>query len=601
MFTVSLPRGDIEVNNWGYQLQGPGGTLIDPVALANETHDLIVTDFSRDGTLINAFTQSEVAAMQNGPGGESVVASYISIGEASEFREHWEASWTTTGDASGTLTTDAPTWLGPINPSWPESRKVRYWDEEWQSIIYNTSGTGWLDTIVAQGFDAAYLDIVDAYYYWSVEVDPAEKIAGDPTTEREAARRMVDFIVDMTAHARLTNPDFFVIPQNGVGIINALGLTEPDRLDAFLDAVGAIAVEDVFYRGNLAENNTLVPDDYRIGLLIDDFARNEKPVLIVDYLNDPTKVADFEDRVSNAGFYPYAAPSRDLDIMGMEFSGEVRELRLPPVGSTLDDILNGKFFDELIRAFGGDDLILGNGGDDTIVAGPGSDTLEGGEGADYLLGEGGTDNIFGDAGDDQLSGGAQSDTLSGGDDNDTLLGQGSHDLLHGDAGDDELFGGSGVDTLSGGDGNDSLFGQGNPDQLNGDAGDDFLSGAFGNDFLLGGSGNDELRGGNGSDTLDGGTGNDTLSGALGNDLFIFAVGFGSDQINTFQDNKDTIQLDDALWSASGALSVNEVLSLHGLQASTNRVVLSFDGGETLSIINAEGISLAQLSNDIDIA
>jgi len=109
-----------------------------------------------------------------------------------------------------------------------------------------------------------------------------------------------------------------------------------------------------------------------------------------------------------------------------------------------------------------------------------------------------------------------------------------------------------------------------------------------------------LRGGNGADTLDGGTGNDTLSGASGNDLFIFDVGSGSDRVNTFQDNKDTIQLDDALWSASGSLSVNEVLSLHGLQASANRVILSFDGGETLTIVNAGGISLGQLSNDIDI-
>ena len=31
---------------------------------------------------------------------------------------------------------------------------------------------------------------------------------------------MIDFIVDMTAHARQTNADFFVIPQNGAFVLN---------------------------------------------------------------------------------------------------------------------------------------------------------------------------------------------------------------------------------------------------------------------------------------------------------------------------------------------------------------------------------------------
>lgn len=600
MFTLTTQHGTVEIFSWGYQLQGPGGTLIDPVALALEPHDLIVTDFSRDGTGANAFTPEEIDAIQNGPGGHSVVAAYLSIGESSEFRDHWDPAWTSTGDAEGTLTDDAPSWLGAINPYWPESRKVRYWDEDWQNIIFNDQGTGWLDTIVAQGFDAAYLDIVDAYYFWAAEVDPADRVDGDPTTEREAAIRMVDFIVELTAHARQTNPDFFVIPQNGIGIIHALGLVEPDRVAAYLDAIGAVAAEDVFFRGNLAENNTLVPDDYRIDQLIDDYARNDIPVMIVDYLNTPTRVAEFEQIVSEAGFYPYAAPSRGLDIMGAEFTGSVRDLQLPPLGSTLDDLLQGHDYDELILAFGGDDIVFAQGGNDTVIAGPGADALYGGEGNDTMRGEGGNDTVNGDAGDDFLTGGAQNDTLSGGADNDTLLGQGSHDVLHGDNGEDLLYGGSGMDTLYGGAEADQLFGQGNPDLLYGGAGNDFLSGAYGNDQIFGEEGHDALRGGNGADTLDGGAGDDILSGALGNDVFIFATGYGADQINSFQDNRDTLRLDQTLWADQEVLSVAEVLSQFAQQASANRVELIFDGGDSVTLVNGTGLTIAQLENDIEL-
>ena len=104
----------------------------------------------------------------------SVVVSYISIGEASDYRDHWQDGWTTYTDgdqrAAGTPTGKAPAWLGAWNESWPNSRKVRYWDPDWQKIIFNRQGTGWLDRIVAAGFDGAYLDIIDGYYHWGCEV-----------------------------------------------------------------------------------------------------------------------------------------------------------------------------------------------------------------------------------------------------------------------------------------------------------------------------------------------------------------------------------------------------------------------------------------------
>jgi Ca2+-binding RTX toxin-like protein len=86
----------------------------------------------------------------------------------------------------------------------------------------------------------------------------------------------------------------------------------------------------------------------------------------------------------------------------------------------------------------------------------------------------------------------------------------------------------------GGSGNDTLIGGAGNDRLAGDAGDDSLVGGAGNDRLAGDAGDDSLVGGAGRDTLSGGAGNDTLAGGSGADVFVFAVGFGIDQIMDFQ-------------------------------------------------------------------
>jgi cysteinyl-tRNA synthetase len=310
--------GPVAVKDWGYQLQGH-----ETAAVAAAPHDLIVVDFARHGDDASRFTQDEVAAMQlRSEGGRRVVVAYLSIGESSEFRAHWRRQWTRTGRARSPLTQSAPVWLGPVNPDWPESRKVRYWDPAWQAIIFNGERTGWLDQIVAQGFDGAYLDIVDAYYFWGAEAKERDRCDDDPVDQQDAARRMAAFVVAFTAHARQVNPQFFSIPQNGEFLLNDLRHGKrPQPGDAqlaadYLDAISAIAIEDTYYRGDEDENNPLAADDEKVVILQADFLKAGKPVLLVDYINEVRLVEDFHHRARADGFIPYAAPSRGLDRLG---------------------------------------------------------------------------------------------------------------------------------------------------------------------------------------------------------------------------------------------------------------------------------------------
>jgi cysteinyl-tRNA synthetase len=138
--------------------------LINPEAFSAKTdfinavkatnYDLLIMDlFFSDGV---AFTESEVAQLKNkANGGKRLVVSYMSIGEVENYRYYWQTAWNTT----------KPSWMDAENPDWPGNFKVKYWDPEWQSIIYGNDQS-YLKKIVSAGFDGVYLDIIDAFEYY---------------------------------------------------------------------------------------------------------------------------------------------------------------------------------------------------------------------------------------------------------------------------------------------------------------------------------------------------------------------------------------------------------------------------------------------------
>ena len=115
--------------------------------------DLLITDLFFNS---EPFTASETAELKNKHnGGKRLIISYMSIGEAEDYRYYWEPSWNIT----------PPAWLAEENPEWKGNYKVRYWDPDWQSIIFGSS-TSYLDKILSAGFDGTYLDIIEAFEYF---------------------------------------------------------------------------------------------------------------------------------------------------------------------------------------------------------------------------------------------------------------------------------------------------------------------------------------------------------------------------------------------------------------------------------------------------
>ncbi len=248
-----------DINDFVYQLQN-----IDLDAVGNTKFDLVVIDYSTDGSESGRFSNEEIDALKSSPGGSKRVAAYMSIGEAENYRFYWEENWD--ADNDGQPDKDAPSWLGPSNPDWSGNYKVRYWDSQWQSVIYGSS-TSYLDKIIEAGFDGVYLDIIDAYEYWGPD--------GESGEERETAEQeMVNFVVEISAYARRKKSDFGVFPQNGA----ALGAYED-----YLTAVTGIGQEDIYYGYDGDGQKTPGNVTKELEGYLDVFKDAGKLVLTIDY------------------------------------------------------------------------------------------------------------------------------------------------------------------------------------------------------------------------------------------------------------------------------------------------------------------------------
>jgi cysteinyl-tRNA synthetase len=122
-------------------------------ALSTTNYDLIIMDLFQEDLMFTADEVSQLKVKSNG--GRRLVICYMSIGEAEDYRYYWQEGWRS----------DPPFWLEPENPAWEGNFKIRYWEDEWQNIIFGNADS-YLQRILDAGFDGVYLDIVEGYEYF---------------------------------------------------------------------------------------------------------------------------------------------------------------------------------------------------------------------------------------------------------------------------------------------------------------------------------------------------------------------------------------------------------------------------------------------------
>lgn len=124
--------------------------FIDAVAATN--YDVILMDlFFED----DAFTSAEIEQLKTkANGAQRLVIAYMNIGSAENYRYYWQDDWKLHN----------PNWIKKKYEGYDDEFWVEFWNEDWQKIIFGNNDS-YTKKIIDAGFDGAYLDNVEAYYF----------------------------------------------------------------------------------------------------------------------------------------------------------------------------------------------------------------------------------------------------------------------------------------------------------------------------------------------------------------------------------------------------------------------------------------------------
>ncbi len=285
-----------KVESWGYQLAS-----LSLKAAQASPYGLLVIDATTGSDTGKPFTRAEVEQLKRAPdGSRRLVVSYLSIGEAEDYRADYFAK--------EYFDEEAPDWLMKENPQWKGNRLIRFCMEGWQKTIlgdengrnlYREDEASPLYRLLELGFDGVYLDRVDVYGEISKECP-------------DGANKMVDFVARLADHARKANPTFLIILQNAEELL---------RHSKMIETIDAIAKESVFYGEDMSQNKN-TPDQVRNVLENLHLAKKAgRAVFVVDYVNDRTRNADAVRRIRGEGFIPYIGPRNlaALWLPGVQF------------------------------------------------------------------------------------------------------------------------------------------------------------------------------------------------------------------------------------------------------------------------------------------
>jgi cysteinyl-tRNA synthetase len=206
--------------------------------------------------------------------GKKIIA-YLSIGEAEDYRQYWKASW-----CAGT-----PCFIDEENPDWDGNYKVRFWDRQWQDIIYKR-----LDELVKTGYDGVYLDVVDAYQYYQCK---GYAFAGI---------EMINFVYSISRRAKSVKEDFLIIPQNGEEL-------STDYI--YLKSIDGVGREDIWFADDVPapKAQTDLALKYLTGI-----KQNSKFVFVICYAKNEITKNKFLEFSKNYGFIPYLG-NKELDTI----------------------------------------------------------------------------------------------------------------------------------------------------------------------------------------------------------------------------------------------------------------------------------------------
>ncbi|MFO0547883.1 MAG: endo alpha-1,4 polygalactosaminidase [Polyangiaceae bacterium] len=209
------------VTRWFYYLDVnlDDGTL---QKITTSTYDMVVMDPIVTEQENQDYPIGETVAGLHAAEHPKLVFAYIDVGQAEDYRTYWQPDWQI-GD---------PDWITAVDPDgWEGNYPCAYWRPEWKAIWLGAGG--YMDQILAAGFDGVYLDWIEAYSDENV-------LAAAAADGVDAKAEMLKWIGEIGDYGRARDPRFLVIAQNAAELA-----LEP----GYSSLVDAIAQEQVWFDG----------------------------------------------------------------------------------------------------------------------------------------------------------------------------------------------------------------------------------------------------------------------------------------------------------------------------------------------------------------
>jgi cysteinyl-tRNA synthetase len=121
-------------------------------AISETNFDMITIDLFFNDEPLTAKDIEQLKKKANG--GKRLIISYVNIGAAENWRYYWNRSWKL----------NDPSWIKKKYVGYEDEFYVEFWHEDWKKIIYGNNDS-YLKKILDAGFDGAFLDNVEAYYF----------------------------------------------------------------------------------------------------------------------------------------------------------------------------------------------------------------------------------------------------------------------------------------------------------------------------------------------------------------------------------------------------------------------------------------------------
>ncbi len=121
-------------------------------AIQSTNFDVVIIDAFFGDEILSSADVLSLKTKANG--GKRLVISYMNVGAAEKYRYYWKKSWGL----------HHPLWLKRKYDGYKDEIWVKFWKKDWKEVIYGNDGS-YTKKLLDAGFDGAYLDNVEAFYF----------------------------------------------------------------------------------------------------------------------------------------------------------------------------------------------------------------------------------------------------------------------------------------------------------------------------------------------------------------------------------------------------------------------------------------------------